>query len=58
MPPMPYCFRYTARCGVTARKPVPGELSGPPGTGFLAVAPQRAVYLKQYGIGGIERWHA
>jgi general stress protein 26 len=36
---------------------VPG---GPeaPGTAFIAVAPSRAVYLKAYGMGGIERWKA
>jgi general stress protein 26 len=36
---------------------VPG---GPeaPGTAFIAVAPSRAVYLKAYGMGGIDRWKA
>jgi general stress protein 26 len=28
------------------------------GTAFIAVAPSRAVYLKAYGMGGIERWKA
>ena len=36
----------------------PGGPDNSPGTGFLAVAPERAVYLKQYGMGGIERWNA
>jgi general stress protein 26 len=36
----------------------PGGPDSSPGVGFLAVAPQRAVYLKQYGMGGIERWSA
>ena len=34
----------------------PGGPDNSPGTGFLAVAPERAVYLKQYGMAGIERW--
>jgi general stress protein 26 len=29
-----------------------------PGVAFLAVRPYRAVFLKQYGMGGIERWSA
>jgi general stress protein 26 len=37
---------------------VSGGPDGSPGTGFLSVTPSRAVVLKQYGIGGIERWRA
>jgi general stress protein 26 len=29
-----------------------------PETAFLQIRPQRAVYLKAYGMGGIERWSA
>jgi general stress protein 26 len=29
-----------------------------PGTAFVGVTPQRAVYLIAYGTGGIERWSA
>lgn len=36
----------------------PGGPDGSPETGFLAVKPSRAVVLRQYGMGGIERWSA
>jgi len=36
----------------------PGGPDGSPGTGFLAVKPTRATYLKMYGMGGTERWTA
>jgi general stress protein 26 len=36
----------------------PGGPDDSPGTGFLAIAPERAVFLKAYGMGGIERWSA
>ena len=36
----------------------PGGPDDSPGTGFLAVVPERAVYLRQYGLGGIDRWSA
>ena len=29
-----------------------------PGTGFMAITPNRALFLKQYGMGGLERWKA
>ena len=35
---------------------VPGGPDNSPDTVFLAVEPQRAVFIKQYGVGGIERW--
>ena len=34
----------------------PGGPDGSPETGFLAVNPERAVILRQYGMGGISRW--
>ena len=34
----------------------PGGPDGSPGVGFVAVQPDRAVYVVQYGMGGIERW--
>ncbi len=34
----------------------PGGPDGSPETGFLAVAPERAIILRQYGMGGISRW--
>lgn len=36
----------------------PGGPDNAPETGFLAVTPSRAVVVKQYGAGGIQRWHA
>jgi general stress protein 26 len=36
----------------------PGGPDNSPETAFLAVTPERAVFLKQYGMGGIERWSA
>ena len=34
----------------------PGGPDNSPETGFMAITPQRAVLLRQYGIGGSERW--
>ncbi len=36
----------------------PGGADDSPGTAFIAVTPQRALYLKMYGMGGTERWKA
>lgn len=36
----------------------PGGPDDSPGTGFLAVTPDRALILKQYGMGGMARWNA
>jgi general stress protein 26 len=36
----------------------PGGPDNSPGTGFMAIEPQRAVYLKMYGMQGLERWTA
>lgn len=36
----------------------PGGADNSPGTAFIAVQPTRALYLKQYGMGGAERWSA
>lgn len=36
----------------------PGGPDNSPETAFLAITPQRAVVLKQYGMAGIERWSA
>lgn len=36
----------------------PGGPDGSPETAFIAVAPGRAVFLKAYGMGGVERWSA
>ena len=36
----------------------PGGPDNSPDTGFLAITPQRAVVLRQYGMGGIDRWRA
>lgn len=36
----------------------PGGPDGSPDTGFLAITPQRAMVIKQYGFGGISRWKA
>ncbi len=34
----------------------PGGPDGSPETGFLAIAPERAIILRQYGMGGVLRW--
>ncbi|MGE0508664.1 MAG: pyridoxamine 5'-phosphate oxidase family protein [Acidimicrobiia bacterium] len=34
----------------------PGGPDDSPGTGFLAIHPERALVLKQYGMGGSSRW--
>jgi general stress protein 26 len=34
----------------------PGGPDNSPETGFIAITPQRATLLRQYGISGIERW--
>ncbi|MEM7322776.1 MAG: pyridoxamine 5'-phosphate oxidase family protein [Actinomycetota bacterium] len=36
----------------------PGGPDNSPGTGFLAITPTRALLLKQYGMGGMQRWTA
>jgi general stress protein 26 len=36
----------------------PGGPDGSPETGFLAVTPERALVVKQYGVGGMVRWSA
>jgi hypothetical protein len=36
----------------------PGGPDGSAGVGFLAVVPTRAVIVRQYGVGGMRRWHA
>jgi general stress protein 26 len=36
----------------------PGGPDTSPGTGFLAIRPERALVMRQYGMGGIERWSA
>ncbi len=36
----------------------PGGPDNSPETGFLAVTPNRAMVMKQYGMGGISRWKA
>lgn len=36
----------------------PGGPDGSPDTGFVSVAPHRALVLRQYGMGGTERWRA
>ena len=36
----------------------PGGPENSPETGFLAITPSRALVLKQYGMGGAERWTA
>lgn len=36
----------------------PGGPEGSPDTGFLAVTPERAMVMLQYGAGGIKRWRA
>ncbi|MCB0956245.1 MAG: pyridoxamine 5'-phosphate oxidase family protein, partial [Ilumatobacter sp.] len=34
----------------------PGGPDNSPGTGFMAVHPERAMWLGAYGMNGIERW--
>lgn len=36
----------------------PGGPDDSPGTAFLAVRPTRALVLRQYGMGGMQRWSA
>ncbi len=36
----------------------PGGPDNSPDTGFLAIRPDRALILRQYGMGGTERWSA
>ena len=36
----------------------PGGPDNSPDTAFMAITPNRAVVLKQYGMGGIDRWKA
>jgi general stress protein 26 len=36
----------------------PGGAENSPDTAFLAITPQRAMVVKQYGMRGIERWRA
>jgi general stress protein 26 len=36
----------------------PGGPDGSPDSAFVAVTPTRALILKQYGMGGVRRWHA
>ncbi len=36
----------------------PGGPDDSPGTGFLAITPTRALVLRQYGMGGMQRWSA
>jgi len=36
----------------------PGGPDNSPETGFLAITPTRALILKQYGVGGLQRWSA
>ncbi|MGI9595171.1 MAG: pyridoxamine 5'-phosphate oxidase family protein [Acidimicrobiales bacterium] len=36
----------------------PGGPDDSPGTGFLAIRPTRALVVKQYGMGGMQRWSA
>ena len=36
----------------------PGGPDESPGTAFLAITPERALVLKQYGMGGMQRWSA
>ncbi len=36
----------------------PGGPDDSPGTGFLAITPERALVLHQYGMGGMQRWSA
>ena len=36
----------------------PGGPDNSPDTAFLAITPNRALVLKQYGMGGMQRWTA
>ncbi len=36
----------------------PGGPENSPENGFIAITPKRAMVLKQYGMGGIDRWKA
>ena len=36
----------------------PGGPDGSPDTGFMAITPNRALVLRQYGMGGMQRWSA
>jgi hypothetical protein len=36
----------------------PGGPDTSPGTGFMAVEPTRAMVMKAYGMGGVNRWSA
>ena len=36
----------------------PGGPDNSPGTGFIAITVERALVLKQYGMGGAQRWSA
>jgi general stress protein 26 len=36
----------------------PGGPEDSPETGFLAIVPQRALVMRQYGMGGVQRWRA
>ena len=36
----------------------PGGPDNSPDTGFMAITPERAIILRQYGMGGIDRWSA
>ena len=36
----------------------PGGPDNSPDTAFLAIRPERALVLKQYGMGGLQRWSA
>ncbi len=36
----------------------PGGPDNSPETSFMAITPERAVLLRQYGMGGIDRWSA
>jgi general stress protein 26 len=36
----------------------PGGPDDSPDTGFLAITPERALVLHQYGMGGMQRWSA
>lgn len=36
----------------------PGGPDGSPGTGFMAIVPERALVLHQYGMQGMDRWSA
>lgn len=36
----------------------PGGPDGSPDTGFIAVTPERALVMRAYGMGGIDRWRA